>query len=68
MARELLPIGVYYEHPDWFRPLFSEMERRCVPFVRIDARRHRYDPRLEEMERFADLVIRRADSFAVSHN
>jgi hypothetical protein len=32
MARELLPIGVYYEHPDWFRPLFSEMERRGVPF------------------------------------
>jgi glutathione synthase/RimK-type ligase-like ATP-grasp enzyme len=38
------PIGVYYEHPDWFRPLFSTLERRGYPVVRIDAASHAYDP------------------------
>lgn len=41
MAR---PIGIYYEHPDWFRPLFSELDRRGTPYVRVDAGRHAYDP------------------------
>jgi hypothetical protein len=38
------PIAVYHEHPDWFRPLFTELERRRLPFVRLDAAAHRYDP------------------------
>ena len=38
------PIGIYYEHPDWFRPLFAELERRGIPFVRLDPRSHLYDP------------------------
>lgn len=38
------PIGVYYEHPDWFRPLFSSLERHGYPFVRIDAASHAFDP------------------------
>jgi hypothetical protein len=38
------PIAVYHEHPDWFRPLFVELERRSLPFVRLDAAAHRYDP------------------------
>ena len=39
------PIGIYHEHQDWFRPLFAELDRRHVPYVRIDARSHRFDPR-----------------------
>ena len=38
------PIGIFYEHPDWFRPLFSMLEQRGLPFVRIDAASHMYDP------------------------
>ncbi len=38
------PIAIYHEHPDWFRPLFAELDRRGVPYVRVDAARHRYDP------------------------
>ena len=38
------PIAIYHEHPDWFRPLFSELERRGVPFVRLDPKSHRFDP------------------------
>jgi hypothetical protein len=37
-------IQIYYEHPDWFRPLFAELERRGVPHERIDAGRHAFDP------------------------
>ena len=39
-----LPIAIYYEHPDWFKPLFAEMDRRGTPYVKLDARRHFYDP------------------------
>lgn len=38
------PIAIYYEHPDWFRPLFAELDRRGTPYVRVDATHHRYDP------------------------
>ena len=37
------PIAIYYEHPDWFRPLFAELDRRAVPYVRLDATQHRFD-------------------------
>jgi hypothetical protein len=39
-----LPFAIYHEHPDWFRPLFAELERRGIPFVRLDPRAHLYDP------------------------
>jgi len=38
------PLAVFYEHPDWFRPLFSELDRRGVPYVKIEAKTHRFDP------------------------
>jgi len=37
-------LAVYYEHPDWFRPLFAELDRRAFPYVKLDATRHAYDP------------------------
>ena len=42
--RNHLPLAVYYEHPEWFRPLFAELDRRSIQYVRIDARCHGYDP------------------------
>ena len=38
------PIGIYYEHPHWFQPLFAELERRGIPFSRIHATQHHFDP------------------------
>src|SRR5215813_4484078 len=38
------PIGVFHEHPDWFKPLFAMLDERQLPFVRIDAASHAYDP------------------------
>ena len=43
MTDRLLPIAVYYEHPEWFRPLFAELDRRTIDYLRIDARCHGYD-------------------------
>jgi hypothetical protein len=44
------PIGIYYEHPDWFRPLFQQMDERGEPWLKIDARHHRYDVASPERE------------------
>jgi hypothetical protein len=44
LVTEKRPIGIYYEHPDWFRPLFDELDRRETPYVRIPAETHWYDP------------------------
>jgi hypothetical protein len=38
------PFAIYHEHPDWFRPLFKELDRRGIPYVRLDPRKHWYDP------------------------
>ncbi|CAN5620424.1 hypothetical protein BH23GEM3_BH23GEM3_22350 [soil metagenome] len=37
------PLAIYHEHPDWFRPLFAELDRRGTPYVKLDAGSHRYD-------------------------
>lgn len=44
MTTKPKPIGIYYEHPDWFRLLFAELDRRNAPYVRIPADQHQYDP------------------------
>jgi hypothetical protein len=38
------PIGILYEHPHWFEPLFAELSRRGVPYEPIHAARHSFDP------------------------
>lgn len=37
-------IGIYYEHPHWFTPLFAELDHRGTPYTRLHAERHRFDP------------------------
>ncbi len=44
MSKLKQPIAIYYEHPHWFTPLFNELERRGVPFARINAAEHHFDP------------------------
>ncbi len=39
-----LPIAIFHEHPDWFRPLFAALDRRELPWVRLDAASASYDP------------------------
>ena len=38
------PIAVYHEHPDWFKPLFAELDRRGITYERLDAASHSFDP------------------------
>ena len=56
------PIGIYYEHPDWFKPLFAELDRRGLPYERIDAAHHSLNP--GESESPYALVVNRMSSSA----
>jgi len=38
------PIAIYYEHPHWFQPLFAALDRRGVPYSKINAAQHHFDP------------------------
>ena len=58
----MLPIAILHEHPDWFKPLFTELERRGLPYVRLDAASHRYDP--SERSAPYSLVFNRASPSA----
>lgn len=44
MTRVLHSIGILYEHPQWFIPLFAELDRRGVDYVGIDASDSAFDP------------------------
>lgn len=35
-------IAIYHEHQDWFRPLFSELEKREIPYLRFNAAEHHF--------------------------
>ena len=39
----MLPLAVHYEHPDWFRPLFAELDRRGISYQRLAAGAAAYD-------------------------
>jgi hypothetical protein len=51
------PVGVLYEHPQWFVPLFAELERRGIPYERIHADSLVFDP--AELEPRHSLVVNR---------
>lgn len=51
------PIGIYYEHPDWFRPLFEELDARGVAWKKIEARNHTYG--FDELDSSSSLVFNR---------
>jgi len=37
-------IAVYFEHSEWFRPLFAELDSRGIAYTKLDASCHSYDP------------------------
>lgn len=57
-----LPIAIFHEHTEWFKPLFAEFERRGVPYVRVNAASHVYDPS-DRTVRYS-LVVNRASPSA----
>ena len=48
-----LPIAIYYEQPNWFKPLFAELDRRGTHYVKLDAVEHSYGPEDRSEERYA---------------
>ena len=56
------PIAIYHEHPDWFRPLFAELDRRGLPYERLDAASASFDPANDEAT--WSLVVNRASPSA----
>ena len=62
MKTNQLPIGIYYEHPDWFRALFAELDRRALPYLRIDASCHSYD--VTRTEKQYSLLLNRMSASA----
>ena len=53
-----LPIAIYYEQPNWFKPLFAELDRRGTPYVKLFAPDHWYDPAGHPEEKYS-LVFNR---------
>jgi len=51
------PIAVYYEHPDWYRPLFQQLDRLGANWLKVEARHHSYD--VTERESPFSLVFNR---------
>src|SRR3954466_11863639 len=58
------PLAIYHEHPDWFKPLFVELERRGIPYERLDAASHSYDPSERAEDIPYSLVFNRASPSA----
>jgi hypothetical protein len=42
------PIGIFYEHPDWFQKLFAKLEERGLPYEKLHAGFHRFNPEADE--------------------
>jgi len=51
--RQPLPIAIYYEQPNWFKPLFAELDRRGTNYVKLDAVEHSYAPEDRTEEKYA---------------
>src|SRR3984957_6760913 len=48
-----LPIAIYYEQPNWFKPLFAELDRRGTNYVKLSAVEHSYGPDDRSEEKYA---------------
>ncbi len=56
------PIAIYYEQPHWFQPLFAELERRGLAYIRIHAADHSYATEDHPEEQYALVVNRMSPS------
>ena len=54
------PIGIFYEHPEWFRKLFSRLDERGLPYEKLHAGFHNFNP--SESEPPYSVVLNRISS------
>src|SRR5215467_12601283 len=52
-------IGIYYEHPHWFKPLFAKLDERGVAYRKLNAAEHQFDPAQLNGERNLRLLFNR---------
>ncbi len=62
----MLPIAIYHEHPNWFKPLFEELEKRNISYVRTNPAAHHYD--IADTEVRYSLVFNRMSPSAYLRN
>jgi hypothetical protein len=55
------PIAIVYEHPEWFKPLFAELDRRGVLYEKLFIGAHHYDPTLRQSP--YSLVVNRVSAY-----
>ncbi|MEG9328464.1 hypothetical protein V6B16_11010 [Salinimicrobium catena] len=41
-------LAIFHEHPDWFKPLFSELEKRKFPYKTYNAAAHSFSPFMQQ--------------------
>ncbi len=63
MQKSKNKIAVYYEHPEWFRPLFAALEKRGLSYEKIDAASDFYNPSDDLNDKFS-LVFNRMSASA----
>ena len=57
-----LPIAIYYEQPNWFKPLFAELDRRGTSYVKLFAPDHTWSPADHPEEQYALILNRMSPS------
>ena len=60
--RNALPIAIYYEQPNWFKPLFAELDRRRPNYVLLNAVEHTYGPADSPEEQFVVVLNKMSPS------
>ncbi|MGH9588002.1 MAG: ATP-grasp domain-containing protein [Acidobacteriaceae bacterium] len=56
------PIAIYYEQPNWFKPLFAELDRRGTPYVKINAVDHTYSAEDRPEQKYSLVMNRMSPS------
>src|SRR5829696_5556802 len=54
------PVGIFYEHPEWFKKLFTRLEESGIPYEKLHAGFHRFDPAALQPE--LSVVLNRVSS------
>ncbi len=55
------PIAIFYEHPDWFKPLFAALDRRGVSYDKLHIGSHTFDPAVTQSP--YSLIVNRVSAF-----
>ncbi len=60
------PFAISHEHPDWFKPLFAELDKRGIPYQTLNPTQHQFA--VEEEKPDFDLFFNRMSPSAYLRN